>query len=78
MVADRRRLEAVRGAQHRLEQPACPGERRLGSAQLAEHGERCAAQPLGLLLDPRRRVDRAAAQPPLDEVDAPAREARER
>ena len=37
--------------------------------QLVERGQRRLAEPLRLLLDPRRRVDRAPAQPPLDEVD---------
>ena len=41
-----------------------------GVAKVAQRDERRLAQALGLLLDARRRVDRAAAQPPFDEVDA--------
>ena len=77
VIADRRRLESVGGAKHRLEEPARSVERRLGGPQLVHHRQRGPAEPLGLFLDPRRRVDRAAAEPPLDEVDARPRETRE-
>ena len=50
----------------------------LSRAQLAERGDRCFTQLLGLLLDARRAVDRASAQPALDVVDGRAREARVR
>src|SRR5207248_8157374 len=39
--------------------------------------ERRAAEPLGLLLDAGRRLDRPPAEPPFDEVDARPRQARE-
>ena len=50
-LAGRRRLGAVRGAQHRAHQRPHAVDRRLGAAQLGEHRHRRLAQPLGLLLD---------------------------
>src|SRR5207302_6559727 len=77
LLPDGRRLEPVRRAQHRLDETARALERRVGSAQLAQHGQRGAAQPLGLLLHAGGVVDCAAAQPSLHEVDRSPGEAGE-
>src|SRR5207253_11387658 len=77
-VADGRRLEAVRRAQHRGGELSDGRRRRLGGAELLQRRQRRLAQPLGLLLDPLGGVDGAAAEPSLDEVDARARQARVR
>ena len=73
-LARRRRLGAVGGAEHRPRRArARPSTGASAAAQLGERRHRRLAQLLGLLLDARRRVDRAPAQPALDEVDRRAR-----
>src|SRR5262249_51249830 len=74
----RRRLEAVRGAEHRDEERADARERRRRLAERAECHERRLAQPFGLLDDALGRLDRPPPEPALDVVDARAGEARVR
>ena len=77
MLAHRRGLDAVRGANHRACQRLHRVERRRSRPQRLEHRQRLAvAEPHGLLLDPFRRLDGASAQAPLEEVDVLPREAR--
>src|SRR5947209_7425825 len=72
-LTHRRRLEAVRIAEH----PGGQDFRRLDGvarpAEIVERGQRRATEALGLLDDPLGCLDRTAAQPALDEVDGVAR-----
>ena len=75
-LARRRRLRPVRGAQHRAQLRRGPPRRDRRPRGARRARDRRLAQLLRLLLDARRRVDRAAAQPTLDVVDRRASRAR--
>ena len=74
----RRSLEAVRVPEHSFRELPHRLDRIGGVAQLRERGQRPLAQPLGLLDDALRSLDRASTEAPLDEVDRPPLEPRER
>ena len=74
----RRPLEAVGVPQHSLRELAHRLDRVGGLAQLRERGQRRAAKALRLLDDALRRLDGAAAEASLDEVDGAPLEPRER
>ena len=78
VLADRRRVEAVGGAEHRAGELA-DGRERVGvGAEVVEHPQRLPAQLERLLDDPLGIADRPPAQPPLEVVDVRARQAGER
>ena len=78
-LTDGRRVDPVRGAEHRGRQAPDRVERRGRRAELLEHAQRLpVAEPDRLLLDLLRLVDRASAQPPLEEVDVRAAQRRVR
>src|SRR6266536_566039 len=77
LLADRGRLESVGGAQHEASEVEQSGERRLGLAEELERRQRVAvAKPHRFLLGALTGLDRAAAEPPFDPVDARSGEAR--
>ncbi len=78
VVRRRRSLEAPGVAGHRADEVADGrGGLRCGP-QPVERGQRCTAEPLGLLYDSLGLRDRTTAQPTLDEVHRTALEPRER
>src|SRR3989454_1360857 len=76
-LADRRRLEPIRGAQHGRGEAGDRVERSRRGAQRFEDRERLTvAQTDRLLLDALGRIDRTTTQPALEEVDVLARQTR--
>ena len=72
--ADGRRVEAVRGADHRTDERANRIQRVGLVPERVEHAKRLAAQLQRLLHHPRRVADPAPAQPPFEVVDVGARQ----
>ena len=77
-LADGRRLEPVGGRDHPPDHRTCRCKRVGLVTELSKSGNGVAEEPLGLLDDARRILDRPPAEPALDEVRFAAGEARVR